>query len=186
MVRRMYRLLAAGALLASACAGEDTADYRPLELDYLTQQIFEPSCGQAQCHSTFKQAANDVFDNPESVRATLVNNGLVRFDADKNDQEAPARADLIVWVTEIDPFRAGIGRMPYDQPLPNRDVKLLMEWIAHGAPGAQCDPSASGGKVCTQDASGRDVVVSCTADWNFDKSTAVPCTNGCLAGACKL
>lgn len=181
----MYRLLAAGALFASACVGEDTADYRPLEVNYLTQQIFAPSCGTTQCHSTFKQAANDVFDNPEGVRASLVHNGLVRFDADKNDQTAPSKADLIVWITETDPFGAGIGRMPYDAPLPNRDVKLLIEWIQHGAPGAQCDPTETNGKVCTQDASGRNVVVTCTEDWNFDKSTAVPCANGCAAGACK-
>lgn len=181
----MQRLLVAGALLLSACVGEDTADYRPLEVNYLTSQIFAPTCGATQCHSTFRQASNNVFDTPEGVRASLVHKRLVRFDNEKNDQLAPANADLIIWITETDPFLAGIGRMPYDAPLPNRDVKLLIEWIQRGAPGAQCDPGDGNGKVCTQDASGRDVVVTCTEDWNFDKSTAVPCTNGCADGACK-
>lgn len=180
----MYRLLAAGALLASACVGEDVPDYRPLELPYLTQQIFQPSCGVTQCHSSFKQANEVVLDTPEHTRETLVRAGLVRFDADKNDLLAPSKADLIVWITETDPFSAGIGRMPNDAPLPNRDVKLLIEWIGKGAPGAQCNPNRNNAKVCMEDAAGREVVVTCTEDWNFDKSTAVPCANGCAAGAC--
>jgi hypothetical protein len=181
----MHRLLAAGALLASACIGEDVPDYRPLELPYLTQQIFAPSCGVTQCHSSFKQAANDVFDTPEHVRDSLVNHDLVKFDSERNDLLDPAGADLIIWITEIDPKGLGIGRMPYDAPLPNRDVKLLIEWIAKGAPGAQCDPSRFSGKACMQDSAGRDVAVTCTEDWNFDKSTAVVCPKGCASGACQ-
>lgn len=181
----MHRLLAAGALLASACVGEDVPDYRPLELPYLTQQVFQPSCGGTQCHSSFKQANNIVLDTPEHVRATLVNRQLVSFNSERNDLLAPEKADLIIWITEIDPKGLGIGRMPFDAPLPNRDVKLLIEWISKGAPGAQCDPSQFQGKACMQDSAGRDVSVSCTEEWNFDKSTAVVCPKGCALGACQ-
>src|SRR3712207_2691665 len=112
----MHRLLAASAVFATACIGEDVPDYRPLEVPYLTQQIFAPSCGATQCHSSFKQEANDVFDTPEGVRDSLVNHDLVRFDSVRNDLLAPEKADLIIWITEIDPKGLGIGRMPLDAP----------------------------------------------------------------------
>ena len=188
----MVRLLVASALLAAAggCVGEDVPEYRPLELDYLTQSVFEPSCGAAQCHSTFKQSLGYVFDTPEAVRATLVNNALVRLDPAKYDPDNAKDADLIHWITDTDPFMAKnasgnyIGRMPADAPLPNRDVILLLEWIEHKAPGAQCNPELSSGKSCTVDSSGRNVVATCKADWNFDMTTALPCTNGCTSGQC--
>jgi hypothetical protein len=184
----MLRLLVAGALFAAAggCLGEDVPDYRPLELDYLTQQIFAPTCGGAQCHSTFKQSGTNVFDTPEGVRASLVTNLLVRTDPDKFDPDDAKNADLIIWLTETDPFLAGIGRMPYDAPLPNRDVKLLIEWIEHKAPGAQCNPDQFNGKACTLDAAGRTVSATCTADWNIDFTTAIACVNGCGLGECLL
>lgn len=164
--------------------GEDVPEYRPLELDYLTQAVFAPTCGATQCHSSFKQAATDVFDTPEGVRASLVNNALVRLDPAKFDPDDAGNADLIIWITQTDPFGAGIGRMPYDAPMPNRDVKLLIEYIEHKAPGAQCNPELNSGKSCTIDGSGRNVVATCNPDWNFDLSSAIPCTNGCTAGQC--
>jgi len=183
----MVRLIVASALLAAAagCVGEDVPEYRPLELPYLTQAVFAPTCGATQCHSTFKQAATNVFDTPEGTRASLVNNALVRNDPAKFDPDDARNADLIVWITQTDPFGAGIGRMPLDAPMPNRDVKLLIEWIEEGAPGAQCNPELDDGKSCTIDAAGRNVVADCTADWNLDMSTAVPCTNACIAGQCQ-
>ena len=72
---------------------------------------------------------------------------------------------------------------PLVDALPVR-VKLLIEWIQHKAPGAQCNPDFTSGKSCTVDSSGRNVVATCKSDWNFDMSTAVPCTNGCNAGQC--
>src|SRR4051812_17693518 len=123
----MVRLLVAGALLAATggCVGEDVPEYRPLELDYLTQAVFEPSCGAAQCHSTFRQSATNVFDTPEGTRASLVNNQLVSLgpDSDTYDPHNPTKSLLIQWITETDPQGLGIGRMPFDAPLPNRDVK---------------------------------------------------------------
>ena len=184
----MVRLLVASALLAAAggCVGEDVPEYRPLELDYLTQAVFAPSCGTAQCHSSFKREATNVFDNPEGVRSSLVINGLVSTDSGKYDPENAKDADLIHWISETVPFGVeGNTRMPLDAPLPNRDVKLLIEWIEHKAPGAQCNPDQNNGKACTFDASHRYVVATCGADWNLDMSTAVPCTTGCVLGQCQ-
>jgi hypothetical protein len=183
----MVRLLVASALVAAGggCVGDNVPEYRPLELNYLTQAVFEPSCGAAQCHSSFKQSATYVFDTPEGARSSLVNN-LVFLgpDTETYDPYNARKAGLIRWITETDPDGRGIGRMPFDAPLPNRDVELLIEWIEHKAPGAQCDPSIDSAKSCTFDDSGRVVSVSCTADWNFDFSTAIPCTDGCALGQC--
>lgn len=186
----MFRRLMLGVLLGSAlvgaagCTGEEGYE-RPLDVKYLTVQIFEPTCGAAQCHSTFKQSATNVFDTLDGVRSSLVNNGLVRTDPLKYDPDAPADADLIHWITDTDPFNAGKGRMPYDAPMPNHDVELLLDWIKAKAPGAQCNPGDFGGKTCTLDASGRTISADCSADWNVDLSTAIPCNLGCTAGVCQ-
>jgi hypothetical protein len=182
----MVRLIVASALLAAmaGCVGEDVPEYRPLELPYLTQAVFAPSCGAAQCHSTFKQEATNVFDTPEGTRASLVNNALVRNDPGQYDPDDPTNSFLIQIITLTDPPGTDVGRMPLDAPLPNRDVKLLIEWIEAGAPGAQCNPDLDNGKSCTIDGSGRNVVATCDSDWNFDLSSAIPCSNGCAAGQC--
>jgi hypothetical protein len=171
----MHRLVWA-ALLLAACG--ESMDDRPLELEYLTQAILAPSCGATQCHSTFKQAGNYVFDTPEAARRTIVDEGLIRFDSSLYDPDMPTMARLIIWVTEIDPEAAGIGRMPFDAPLPNADVELLKEWISVQAPGAQCNPEKNSGKACNN-----NEVVECSADWTFGPRVQL-CTNGCALGTC--
>lgn len=167
---------ACAALLLAACGTEQ--DDRPLELPYLTQAIFAPTCGTAQCHSTFARAAMQVFDTPDGVRRTLVDKRLIQFDSEKYDPAEPANANLIIWITETDPFGRGIGRMPLDAPMPNRDVQLLQEWISVGAPGAQCDPEASSGMACKD-----NEVVRCNADWTFGDRVML-CAGSCIQGAC--
>jgi len=162
----------------AACESQDD---RPLELGYLTQAIFAPSCGTTQCHSTFRQAGNGValvLDNPEGARKSLVDTGLLTFDSGQYDPADANNADLIVWITQIDPMGAGIGRMPFDAPLPNKDVYLIREWIENEAPGAQCDPELNGGMSCNDKA-----VVRCTADWNFGERVML-CNGGCVQGRC--
>jgi hypothetical protein len=173
---RMHRFVW-GLLVCAACGVEK--DDRPLELDYLTQAIFAPSCGATQCHSTFKQEANLVFDEPWAARRTLLDNGLIRFDSTHYDPVAPSKADLIIWITEIFPFGGDIPRMPLDAPLPNKDVLLLQEWIEAGAPGAQCDPDANGGMACND-----KEVVQCNADWSFGARVQL-CSGDCIAGRCR-
>ena len=182
----MHRLVWAPLLILAAC-GDETDD-RPLELEYLTQAIFAPSCGATQCHSSFTQAARDVFDTPEGVRASLVNNGLIRFDSTKYDPDNPNQTDLVIWITETVPFGGipgsdgkPIGRMPYDAPLPNRDVLLIKEWIGAQAPGAQCnpDPDVNMGHACNN-----KEVVQCNQDWTFGPRIQL-CSGDCVGGTCR-
>ncbi len=164
-------------LLTAACGVSQ--DDRPLELTYLTQAIFAPTCGTTQCHSTFVQAAENLFDTPDGVRHSLVDHGLILFDSTQYDPDDPDNASLIVWITETDPYGLGTGRMPLDAPMPNKDVLLLKEWIAAEAPGAQCNPEANGGMACHD-----KEVVQCTADWSFGARVQL-CAGDCIQGTCR-
>ena len=169
--------LACFALLVAACG--TTNDDRPLTVQYVTAAVLGPTCGAAQCHSTFAANDADIFDTVEGTRSSLVRNGLVRLDSlPQYDPSNPGGADLITWVTQIDPFGLGIGRMPWDAPMPNEDISYLEKWIAAGAPGAQCDPGANGGMACNN----KDLV-QCKSDWNFGP-TIMTCPNNCVSGAC--
>lgn len=180
----MSRLVVAATLALAACG--ESVDDRPLDLDYLTQAVFAPSCGTTNCHSTFVQAKGLVFDTPEGTRRSLLDKGLVVFDSTKYDPDDAKNADLITWITEIDPFSLGIGRMPFDAPLPNKDVLLLQDWIKAGAPGAECDPHKSAGRAsCTKDKSGRFLVAECTDDFTLDLTNAITCSSGCVQGVCQ-
>ncbi len=170
--------LAWGPLLLALAACADNADDRPLELDYLTQTIFAPTCGATQCHSSFTQASDVVFDTPEATRRTLLGGQLIIFDSENYDPDNPDKAALITWITDIDPFGLGVGRMPFDAPMPNADVELLKEWIGAQAPGAQCDPSLFDGNACNN-----KEVVQCNADWTFGPRVQL-CTNACAGGTC--
>jgi hypothetical protein len=172
----MYRLVWAPLLLTAACG--ETTDDRPLELEYLTQAIFAPTCGASQCHSSFKQAGNAVFDTPETARRTLVDKALIRFDSTKYDPDNVNQTDLVIWITEIDPFGLGTGRMPFDAPMANKDIALLKEWISAQAPGAQCNPDEDMGRACNN-----KEVVDCNADWTFGARVQL-CTGDCVGGMC--
>jgi hypothetical protein len=156
-------------------------DNRPKTVEYVTEAIFAPTCGAAQCHSTFAGNDHDVFDTVIGVRSSLVNNGLIELDSTKNDRLDPGGANVIIWITQIDPFGLGIGRMPYDAPMPVQDVELLESWIKNGARGAQCNPDSTGGFACDNNS-----VVRCDAEWNFSTPMIDCATVGksCLSGAC--
>jgi hypothetical protein len=173
----MHRLGLVPLLILAACG--ETTDDRPLELEYLTQAIFAPYCGATQCHSTYAQQKNNVFDTPQGTRRSLVDHGLIRFDSTKYDPDDPNNADLLIWITEIDPFGVGIGRMPWDAPLANKDVLLLKEWISAQAPGAQCNPESNGGNACNN-----KEVVQCNADWTFGARVQL-CSGDCIQGMCR-
>jgi hypothetical protein len=175
---RMHRLVWAPLLLLCAACG-DSEDDRPLELDYLTTAIFAPTCGATQCHSTFTQAGNLVLDNPERVRQGLLDNGLIQFNSTKYDPADADQADLIIWITQTDPFGLGVGRMPLDAPMPNKDVLLLEEWIAAEAPGAQCNPNLNEGRACNN-----KEVFQCNPNWTFG-TRLMTCTGDCVLGVCR-
>lgn len=113
--------------MATACSA--VGDNRPLDAQAVTQAVLAPSCGLAQCHSTFTQSAGDVFDTRAGMRASIVGFGLVSLDSLQFDPADPASAPLIVWITKTDPYRRGIGRMPRDAPLADADVDYLKRWI---------------------------------------------------------
>jgi len=161
------------------CEAGDPTCGRPLDLEYLTEAIFAPSCGQTQCHSKFHQAGGLVFDNPHDARASLLvrtgNPPLLNFDSEQYDPFLEKTPNLVRWLTETDPFIRGIGRMPFDAPLPDRDIRLIEYWIrapytltngtehAGGlAKGAQCNPEDFDGFACNYIDK-----VKCNADWNF-------------------
>jgi hypothetical protein len=135
----MHRLVLFAAVLA-ACGS--ATDDRPATLEYITETILAPTCALAECHSAFKQQAGDVFDTPESVRRTIVLNGL----AYPFDRDNPADANLVqsitVGLTSVIDSSRGLVRMPFVQPMPDADIALIVRWVADGVPGAQCLPNA--------------------------------------------
>jgi hypothetical protein len=123
----MKRLVLIGALLGSASgACGVTTDDRPRTLQYITEAVLAPTCAAAQCHS---------------ARRTIVGNGLV-------DPAAPSASTLYRSITVGAPsiLNPGSGnvRMPFDAPMPDADVALILHWIEDGAPGAQCVANAEG------------------------------------------
>jgi hypothetical protein len=160
------------AWVAIACAAcSSPTDDRPLTIEYITGTILQPTCGAADCHSAFAANRTDVFDNVDGARRSLVDNGLIRFTSAQYDPSDPAEADLILWLTQTDPFGLGYGRMPLDGPMPNADIVLLENWIIASAPGAECDPSL---KTACNDHD----LVECNDDWNFG-SLMQTCTGTC-------
>lgn len=169
MVRAMVRCVwIALAVTVAACGSVD--DNRPLDAQYVTAAVLGPTCGAAECHSTFTQAGPGttpyVFDTLVGMRKTIIDNGLIILDSNQFDPADPAGAALIAWVTKTDPFNLGIGRMPYDAPMPNEDIHFLEDWIqgpiketsdgstcsgsiACATPGATCKiPSGSSTGTC--------------------------------------
>ena len=164
--------------LASAACGTTTDD-RPRTIEYVTEAILAPTCGQAECHSTFRQSRGDVFDTVAAARRSLIVNGLISFDSTQYDPANPPGALLIQWLTQTDPLGLGIGRMPYDAPMPNEDVNFLELYIKEGAPGAQCNPDAPGHLVCKNRS-----VYTCNDDWTFG-DLVTDCAGDCSSGACQ-
>jgi hypothetical protein len=162
--------------LVAACG--TTTDDRPRTIEYVTEAILAPTCGAADCHSSFAQQRGDVFDTVEAARRSLVVNGLIAFDSLDYSPADPDNAPLIVWISQTDPFGLGIGRMPLDAPMPNADVNLLKQYIREGAPGAQCNPASNDGKACNN-----HTIFTCTDDWTFGDMVTV-CPGDCVNGAC--
>lgn len=121
----MHRLtwgVALGILSLAGCGTE--VDDRPPTLEYVTESILAPSCGNAQCHSTFRRADGYVFDTVDATRATIADNfGLISVD------DPDASLMMVVLTRAVD-------RMPYDQPLPDPDIAFIRRWMAEGAEGA--------------------------------------------------
>jgi hypothetical protein len=118
MVRAMYRLALVAAVAAAACTQSE--NNRPATLEYITYAILQPSCAQHVCHSSFRMEKGFAFDTLELSRRAL--EGLV----------IPGDPDNSFLINVL---KRTVLRMPYDAPLPDKDIELIETWIAMGAPG---------------------------------------------------
>ncbi|MBA3817399.1 MAG: hypothetical protein H0X17_00780 [Deltaproteobacteria bacterium] len=117
----MHRAVLIAALVA-ACGVDPSDDDRPKTLEYVTRAILAPSCGNAQCHSSFRQAANRAFDTVERACESML---------EREDVQPTQGEDSRLYTVLI----RTIDRMPYDQPLPEVDQQLIKNWIDEGAVG---------------------------------------------------
>ncbi len=135
-------------LLIAACGVDDDREFS--DARYITEAVLAPTCGRAECHSTFVQSKGDVFDTLVGMRRSIVDNSLVELDSVQFDPADPSNAALIQWVTKIDPFQLGIGRMPYDSVMPDSDVQLLEKWITGPTTVRLDEPGCSTTIACTE------------------------------------
>jgi hypothetical protein len=120
MVRAMFRLAVAAAVASAACS--QTENDRPATLPYITEAILQPNCAQDVCHSSYAKAKGYAFDTVAAARQSFTQNTpasgppIVNFDE-------PASSLLYTVLTRQ------IKRMPYDAPLPQKDIDLILQWI---------------------------------------------------------
>jgi len=122
------------ACLLAACAHDDE---RPETLAYVTEAILAPNCGTANCHSTWKHEEDDVFDTVAGALAAMQNKNRLLLACQHGqivlDPCDDARETYLYAV--IDGSDRFGNRMPLDQPLANKDIKFISEWIDSGADG---------------------------------------------------
>jgi hypothetical protein len=116
MVRAMFRHVVAATVILAACSQTDND--RPRTLQYVTEAILQPNCAQDVCHSSYTRAKGYAFDTVAAARTSLV--PLV-------NAVEPENSLLYTVLTRT------IKRMPYDAPLPQKDIDLIFEWLTTGA-----------------------------------------------------
>jgi hypothetical protein len=129
----MHRSVLAVALVA-ACGVDPSEDDRPRTLEYVTSAVLKPYCGNAQCHSSFRQASDRAYDTVLAACESIV----TQSDVIVGDPDGSFIHQVLVRT---------IDRMPYDQPMPDVDRALLRDWILIGAPGLP-DPLTSTAEDC--------------------------------------
>ena len=121
----MYRLVLAAvvgpSLALAACT--QTENDRPATLEYITEAILQPSCAQHVCHSSFRMEKGYAFDTVEAARRSLSSGVVIPGDSESSL--------LVIALTRR------IKRMPYDAPLPDKDIELIKRWIDAGAMGIE-------------------------------------------------
>lgn len=118
MVRAMFRLAVAAAVACAACSQTDND--RPATLQYITEAILQPNCAQDVCHSSYTRTRGYAFDTVAAARQSLRIPGLVK----------PTEPDSSLLYTVL--IRQ-VKRMPYDAPLPDKDIELIYRWIMGSA-----------------------------------------------------
>lgn len=112
----MFRLAVAAAVASAACSQTDND--RPATLPYITEAILQPSCAQDVCHSSYTRTKGYAFDTVAAARQSL--RPIVNFD----DPDSSLLYTVLV---------RQIKRMPYDAPLPQKDIDLIRRWLEDGA-----------------------------------------------------
>ena len=172
----MYRLIWLSVLTLAACGTE--IDQRPRTVEYITEAVLAPNCGNAQCHSSFRNVKGYAFDTVERSQQSLVG-GLVGV-IDLNAKDEPQGDHTSSFLVNV--LTRAVDRMPYDQGLPEPDLDLINRWIDFGAPGAQCDPGVNGGMVCVGTKS-----VECLPSFDYGAVVADCAATGksCSTGVCR-
>jgi len=132
--------------LLCALAACSTTEDRPETLAYVTETILVPYCSSAECHSTAHEQSRYVFDTVEHAQVSLA--GMYGTGGTLGQLIMPcmtspppctdaAGASILAGIVARDPnFKDTAGHwMPLDQPLPNKDVFFIGNWINDGAAG---------------------------------------------------
>ena len=118
MVRAMFRIAVAAAVACAACSQTDND--RPATLPYITEAILQPNCAQDVCHSSYTRAKGYAFDTVAAARQSLRIKGLVM----PTDPESSLLYTVLI---------RQVKRMPYDAPLPQKDIDMILRWIEGSA-----------------------------------------------------
>lgn len=122
MVRAMVRLVFAAVVAVAACTQTDND--RPASLQYITEAILQPNCAQDVCHSSYRREKGYAFDTVENARRSILPPAPL---APLFNTEDPPSSLLYTVLTRK------IKRMPYDAPLPQKDIDLILLWIEEHA-----------------------------------------------------
>ncbi len=118
--------------LLAATAACDVTDDRPETLAYITETILAPSCGTAECHSSMVKQKGYAFDSVENAQDAIASLPLIDVCATPPCAGADANSYLLTVITTKD---VEGDRMPLDEPLANKDIVLIANWITDGAEG---------------------------------------------------
>jgi hypothetical protein len=170
----MHRLALLVALSAAACGSLD--DDRPATFPYIQAAILNPTCAKAECHSSFAQEVGYDFGSVDEARFSMVGDPSFSLPPLVNPGDTtPEDSYIIQALTYGSPGPVTPGtnvRMPYDEPMPAEDIKLIERWIETtdddtglGSIGAQCVPNAQGLGCYNGN------VVPCSSDGNVTNTT---------------
>lgn len=112
--------VAAAALGLLGC--DQTDNDRPATTEYVTAAILQPSCGQNVCHSSFTKEDGWAFDTVDATNAAI-DRGVLS----PGDPESSLIYQVLIRTEK---------RMPYESPLPDKDIELIRTWITDLSPGA--------------------------------------------------
>ena len=122
MVRAMVRLVLAAFVAVAACTQTDND--RPATLAYITEAILQPNCAQDVCHSSYRREKGYAFDTVDNARRSIRPSASAPSLVNTDD---PPTSLLYTVLTRK------IKRMPYDAPLEDKDIELILLWIQKNA-----------------------------------------------------